>query len=287
MRKKLFLVLAVVCIAAVFAGVFAGCNNDGKGGGAAAGDKIFTEGATLQGILTALENAESVSFVYDYTIRFFNDPEEIEGQATYREIAEYTRNIAHYSVDNTTVYTDGTTDGYFGDGYAFAEGDMVYMINSYRPSGEEAEIDGTKCMSKYSEFSAAEYSANFVEAIEYMLTEKDGKVVFNEAEAPEGYVAGSGYVVLEGSVLRIGYKDESETSAQEFEYRISGINATTVTVPAEIAAEKANASWQETVHYNGVTYEKWEDADGEYYVAHAGAGAAIEETINSLPVRKI
>ena len=287
MRKKLFLVLAVVCIAAVFAGVFAGCNNDGKGSGAAAGDKIFTEGATLQGILTALENAESVSFVYDYTVRFFNDPEEIEGQATYREIAEYTQNMAHYSVDNTTVYTDGTTDGYFGDSYEFAEGDMVYMINSYRPSGEEAEIDGTKCMRKYSEFSAAEYSANFVEAIEYMLTEKDGKVVFNEAEVSEGYVAGSGYVALEGSVLRIGYKDESETSAQEFEYRISGINATTVTVPAEIAAEKANASWQETVHYNGVTYEKWEDADGEYYVAHAGEGAAIEKTINGLPVREI
>ena len=164
------------------------------------------------------------------------------------------------------------------------------MINSYRPSGEEAEIDGTKCMRKYSEFSAAEYSANFVEAIEYMLTEKDGKVVFNEAEAAEaleGYVAGSGYVALEGSVLRIGYKDESETSTQEFEYRISGINATTVTVPAEIAAEKANASWQATVHYNGVTYEKWEDADGEYYVAHAGAGAAIEATINGLPVRRI
>ena len=61
MRRKLFLVLAVVCIAAVFAGVFAGCNNgDGKGGGSTgAGDKIFTEGATLEDILTALENAES------------------------------------------------------------------------------------------------------------------------------------------------------------------------------------------------------------------------------------
>ena len=64
MRRRLFLVLAVVCIAAVFAGVFAGCNNgDGKGGGgnggAAVGDKIFAEGATLEDILTTLENAES------------------------------------------------------------------------------------------------------------------------------------------------------------------------------------------------------------------------------------
>ena len=67
MRRKLFLVLAVVCCIAVFAGVLAGCNNgDGKGGGGStgAGDKIFTEGATLQDILTALENAESLTYWY-------------------------------------------------------------------------------------------------------------------------------------------------------------------------------------------------------------------------------
>ena len=283
MKRKVLALLLVLAVVASAAIGLAACNEGGKDGDGA-GDRIFTEDASLDDIITALKNAESLTFVYDYTVRFFNDPEEIEEQSTYRQIAEYTQTMMHESLDNTTVYADGTTDGYFGDSYAFAEGDMVYMISSYRPSGEEAEIDGTKCMSKYSEFSAAEYSANFVEAIEYMLTEKDGKVVFNEAEAPEGYVAGSGYVVLEGSVLRIGYKEESETSAQEFEYRISGINATTVTVPAEIAAEKANASWQETVHYNGVTYEKREDANGEYYVAEVGA--VPEETINGLPVRE-
>ena len=289
MKRKVLALLLVLAVVASAAIGLAACNEGGKDGDGA-GDRIFTEDASLDDIITALKNAESLTFVYDYTVRFFNDPEEIEGQATYRVIQEYTRNLVHYSMDNTTVYTDGTTDGYFDDCYMFAEGNMVYMIDSYRPSGEETEISATKCMSKYSEPALAEYSAGFVEMIEHMLTEKDGKVVFNEAEATEGYVAGSGYVVLEGNVLRMGYKDESETSVHEFEYRVSGINATTPTVPAEMAAEKANASWEKYVHYNGVDYVKEVDENGdEYYKVQTGhdEGAVIEETINGLPVKKI
>lgn len=57
-----------------------------------------------------------------------------------------------------------------------------------------------------------------------------------------------------------------------------------------MAAEKANASWQETVHYNGVDYEKEVDENGdEYYKVQSvhDEGAVIEETINGLPVREI
>ena len=285
MKKKLCLLMALVCCAAVFAVAFAACNDEGgkSGNGGGAGDVIFTEDASLEDILTALENAESWTYTYDYAVR---DPEDIERQASYREIVENTQNMLHYSLDNTTVYADGTTDGYFSDNYEFVEGDMVYMIDSYRPSGE---IDGTKCMSKYSGFSTADIHANFVEMIEYMLTEKDGKVVFNEAEAREGYVAGSGYVVLEGDVLHIGYKERGGAMAQEYEYRISGINATTVTIPAEIAAEKANASWQDSVYYNGVNYEKGTDAEGKeyYYVFYKDNESAVpEKTINTLPVKE-
>ena len=286
MKKKLCLLMALVCCVAVFAVAFAACNDNGgkSGNGGGAGDVIFTEEASLEDILTALENAESWTYTYDYAVR---DPEEIERQA--REIAENTQNMLHYSLDSTTVYADGTTDRYFSDNYEFAEGDMVYMIDSYRPSGEETEIDGTKCMSKYSGFSTAVISANFVEMIEYMLTEKDGKVVFNEAVMKGGYIAGSGYVVLEGDVLRIGYKEQIGTRAQEYEYRISGINATTVTVPTEIAAEKANASWQDSVYYNGVNYEKGTDAEGKeyYYVFYKDNESAVPETtINTLPVKE-
>ena len=286
MKKKLCLLMALICCVAVFAVAFAACNDEGgKSGGA--GDVIFTEGASLEDILTALENAESWTYTYDYAVR---DPEESEVQATYHQTGKYTHGITYYSLDNTTVYADGTTDGYFDEYYGFMEGDVVYMIDSYRSSGEEAEINGTKCMSKYSGFSPAVISANFVEMIEYMLTEKDGKVVFNEAEAEGGYVAGSGYVVLEGDVLRIGYKEQRGTMAQEYEYRISGINATTVTIPTEIAAEKANASWQDTVHYKGVDYEKRVDAEGKeyYYVYYKENESAVPETtINGLPVREI
>ena len=273
MKKKLCLLMALVCCVAVFAVAFAACNDEGgKSGGA--GDVIFTEDASLEDILTALENAESLTYTYDYAVSFFNDPEESEVQATYH---------------NTTVYADGTTDGYFDEYYGFMEGDVVYMIDSYRPSGEEAEINGSKCMSEYSDFDEG-YFAVIADDIEFLLTEKDGKVVFNEAEAREGYVAGSGYVVLEGDVLRIGYKEQGGTMAQEYKYRISGVNATTVTVPAEIAAEKANASWQDTVHYKGVDYEKRVDAEGKeyYYVRYKDNESAVpEKTINGLPVREI
>ena len=60
MRKKLFLVLAVVCCVAVFIGMFAGCNNgDGKGGGGNGegyvGDNIFTQDITYDELIDILE----------------------------------------------------------------------------------------------------------------------------------------------------------------------------------------------------------------------------------------
>ena len=287
MKKKLCLLMALICCVAVFAVAFAACNDGGKGGGA--GDVIFTEGASLEDILTALENAESLTYTYDYAVSFFNDPEESEVQAAYHQTGKYTHGITYYSLDNTTVYADGTTDGYFDEYYGFIEGDVVYMIDSYRSSGEEAEINGSKCMSEYSDFDEG-YFAVIADDIEFLLTEKDGKVVFDEAGTEVGYVAGSGYVVLEGDVLRIGYKEQIGTMAQEYEISISGVNATTVTIPTEIAAEKANASWQDTVHYKGVDYEKKVDAEGKeyYYVRYKDNESAVpEKTINGLPVREI
>lgn len=291
MKKKLCLLMALVCCVAVFAVAFAACNDNGgkSGNGGGAGDVIFTEDASLEDILTALENAESLTYTYDYAVSFFNDPEESEVQATYHQTGKNTHGITYYSLDNTTVYADGTTDGYFDEYYGFMEGDVVYMIDSYRSSGEEAEIHGSKCMREYSDFDEG-YFAVIADDIEFLLTEKDGKVVFDEAGAEEGYVAGSGYVVLEGDVLRIGYKEQIGTMSQEYEISISGVNATTVTVPAEIAAEKANASWQDSVYYNGVNYEKGTDAEGKeyYYVFYKENESAVpEKTINGLPVREI
>ena len=59
--------------------------------------------------------------------------------------------------------------------------------------------------------------------------------------------------------------------------------------PTEIAAEKANASWQDSVYYNGVNYEKGTDAEGKeyYYVYYKENESAVpEKTINTLPVKE-
>ena len=66
------------------------------------------------------------------------------------------------------------------------------------------------------------------------------------------------------------------------------MTATTVEIPDEIKALEAEAEWPGYVNYNGVDYRKETDADGsEYYVvSYAPADAVIEETINTLPVRR-
>ena len=68
----------------------------------------------------------------------------------------------------------------------------------------------------------------------------------------------------------------------------SGVNATTVEISDEIRALEAEAEWSNYVYYNEVRYTKMTDADGsEYYVVtSAPADAVIEETINTLPVRR-
>ena len=66
----------------------------------------------------------------------------------------------------------------------------------------------------------------------------------------------------------------------------SKVNATDVVIPEEVKALAYDADWADYVHYNGVSYQKEEDATGEYYyVTSVQEGAAPEETINGLPVR--
>ena len=76
MKKKLCLLMALICCVAVFAVAFAACNdnggksgndgaNDGGNGGNAnggAGDAIFTEDASYDDIYNALANAKSYQF---------------------------------------------------------------------------------------------------------------------------------------------------------------------------------------------------------------------------------
>ena len=68
MRKRavaLLLVLALVACAAIG---LAACNEGGKDGGGA-GKKIFTESASLDDVIAALENAESFTLEQKVNVR--------------------------------------------------------------------------------------------------------------------------------------------------------------------------------------------------------------------------
>ena len=247
MRRRLFSVLAVVCIAAVFAGVFAGCNNgDGKGGGGSmgAGDKIFTEGATLEDILTALENAESLTYWYTQEGEYSDGPEgevyESKGvydykltqdaiylAADYRENGyEYIHNIYYYrseEVDLTVTLSDGS------------EGAYESAVK------ERAEEDPER-------YSGMLYDMGAGKLADCLTTDADGNIVIDVAKMDEGYVQGSGYVKLNGNSIEIGwdfdYSDE-ENGVDRGRLTLiwSGVNATTVDIPAEVRALEADAEW--------------------------------------------
>ena len=99
------------------------------------------------------------------------------------------------------------------------------------------------------------------------------------------------YVKLNGNSIEIGWEEEYSDEYYDTKdtYRLvwSGVNATTIDIPADVRALEAQAEWSESVTYNGMVYGKAEDEQGEYYyvVSDVGEGVSIEETINGLPVR--
>ena len=284
------MVLAVVCIAAVFAGVFAGCNNgDGNGGGAVAGDKIFIEGATLQEIITALENAES-----------FTQTQWWKESGTDHWGDEYTDEVTYrYEVtDSAVVQYSESFEGAEPTSSVFAQyrsGDIDYEME-YAESGE---IYGCSKSLAAIDPDLYSYEAEFfgVERFGDMPVKyADGKISFDhesaENNAINGYVKGSGYVKLVGSSIEIGWSyedpDDLGDAIEKHKFSISGVNTTTVEIPDEVRALEAEAEWSLWVDYKGVTYRKEIDENGqEYYYVHEkdDESAVPETTINTLPVR--
>ncbi len=204
MRRRLFLVLAVVCCIAVFAGVFAGCNNDGKGGGGntGAGDKIFTEGATLEEILTALEKAES-----------FTQTQWWKESGTDHWGDEYTDEVTYrYEVTDSAVVQHS-------ESFEGAE-PTSSVLAQYRSGDIDYEMEYAEDGEIYwcSKSLAAIYPEQYSYEAEFFGVERfgdmpvkyaDGKISFDhesaENNAIDGYVKGSGYVRLNGSSIEIGW----------------------------------------------------------------------------------
>ena len=291
MRKKVLALFALICCLVMALGVFAACNDDTGTGGDGAGDSIFNEGASLDDILTALENSESMTVTQE---------QEAEGtdergayQATLSIQGKANRNMITLTYAQT--YRTGETEElYNADQYIWLLNGVEYVvqdvIRNYDGTTSE-NITAEKCLEQLIG-NRSRYEQE-IDGIERLLTvDENGNIVVNTDNIFGRYVEGSAYVRLLGNSLELGYtedlSDAYSTDVTSYKWTISGVNATTVEIPDEIKALEAEAEWPGYVNYNGVDYRKETDTDGsEYYVViYNSDGAPIEETINTLPVRR-
>ena len=279
MKKKHCLLMALVCCVAVFAVAFAACNDEGgKSGGGGAGDVIFTEDASLEDILTALKNAESLSMTQRVTIDGTDSVMEAKMSADavinvmYAEYSDLIIGIMKYQ--------------YRSDG-------IVYFVRVFDGDIVGGSSIASKDLEDINTFTSAWNSniAMILEMVNTLLTtDEDGNIVLSDNIVGNAdYVEGSGYVKLTGSSIEIGWSvEDSEAAIEEYKITVSGVNATTVEIPGEVRALEAKAEWSYSVAYNGIVYEKAEDENGdEYYriVSRPDASAVPEKTINTLPVK--
>ena len=268
MKKKLCLLMALVCCVAVFAVAFAACNDNGgkSGGNVVVGDNIFTEDASYDDIYNALANSKS----YQVTTTYIEEDFTISYTYTYASDFYYSGYVAD----------DGTYDYYL-----FIDGEYLYSVEI----ADYVEAVGTTVEKQLAEYVSKEYY--FEPAAEYLddiglVIEKDGKLVFDEegAMTDSDYVASSGYIRCEGDALYVGGTYNSDADGEmKIEYCIRGVNAQ-YSLPDEIKAMKADAVWARDVDYNGGHYEYGEYNGEECYYYLYGAEGEREDTINGLPV---
>ena len=285
MKKKLCVWLALICCVAVFAVAFAACNdNGGKGGNGGdatggAGDVIFTEDASLEDIIAALENAES------FTAEMKISSSTVHGEETSSTVRDYIATVSRNAVYQSI--TRKSEDGIFrDDSVLFVENGEVYFIAWSNQIYDETPDDYVMAVTQQQKnllSNTDPFGRELIYTISLLLTEEDGKIVPDFDSPLDGTV----YVRLEGNRIVIGMSYENDNEKETVEYVWSKVNTTDVVIPEEMKDLAADADWADTVSYNGVNYQKAKDEYGEYYrVVSVEEGADPEETINTLPVRE-
>lgn len=244
-KRRIFrLVTALVTLAVVAAMcvLLVACDPDGKKGedSTGGGDAIFTEDATLAGILEKLAAADSFTLEQRYD-------EGIPGEEAE---SVYAYHLAPQMVWFTGTYCTLDVDGitllkHHYEKYSYLSDDCIYSVSLE----ENGSIGAEKYSAQHAEeFYGTEARLSYWEQLSEYLTEKDGKIVFDEERMiseSDDYVAGSGYVNLNGTSIEVGF----ETSGRGVgnygvyakKYIISGVNATTVTIPDYIKAAEKDA----------------------------------------------
>ena len=281
-----FVVLLAVCIPCAF---LAGCNgnsgDDGTDGNTSdngsngdktyTGDAIFTEGMTLAQLRAATENIDN--FTMEFRASFDNYKEsgclKVDGNDLY-QLEEY------------------ISDGIVWEDYRFSQDGYRYEVSTESDiNGKVIEIRSDKSLLTYVDVDS--YKISLWEHTEYFFTDGEAGLEINEDEiAYENYQVTSSYVRLKGSVLEYGWTavgkagTSYEGKTEQYDIKIYGVNATVVDT-SKTQSELADAEWADYVSYNGYSYRKAVDKDGNeyYYTDSYNSEAEPEKTINTLPVK--
>ena len=285
MKRKVLALLLVLAVVACAAIGLAACNEGGKDGGGGAGDRIFTQDASLAEIISALENAESFTVEYRATSTYINTGEvfsESYSIVTAGKTAAYELSTGEF---------DGEVHKY--DAAKFTKGGEIYLVDRFNEIYDEIADDYIitdemvpESIEKNLVSNSDPIADEYISELSELLTEENGKIVLN----PEFLADYSDlYLRLEGDRLVIGFSGIYNNERSTVKYVLSKVNATDVVIPEEMKALAADADWADYVSYNGVSYQKAED--GEYYYVSGWSGgelldeSRVEKTINGLPVR--
>lgn len=296
MKKRIYFCTTVLLVLILTLVLLVACNPDesSQNNNNATGDNIFTENATYDEILSAMEKANSLTYTQEYqTIETSSTGEQNSFCGTYQYKAAVN---ACYVEGAVTVVMNGSVEpeeSYSWKEYYYRSNGVDYSIgidNDESGTTKDAQkdleqLDPSMYADMMNDIGAKMFAI-------YITTDAEGNLVVDTADM-ENYIDGTAYVKFNGSSIEIGYSqvDSNENSADRTNYKIiwSGVNSTTVDISDDVKALEASAEWSKYVDYNGVSYQKDTDADGNeyYYVINISEpGSVPEKTINTLPVKE-
>ena len=321
MKKKLCLLMALVCCVAVFAVAFAACNDGGKGGSGNGGvfssdmsyDEFFNTITSMENwtetmeIAQAYGDAEPVltqkfTFKWDgeeFSSEYYDDYQANELRRSYG----FTEDGVSYQIDERNYDFDDDYNAVVTDEFSVYEAEKALSPYYLWLWKEEITADATE----YSPMLAGYVGREFValeSSMTYVMlgvTERDGKIVYSGLwdPDPDYEIDGmyEGYLEFRGNGIVVGYRwdymDEGERYRGYAEFSVKDVGVTDAEVPDRIRAMKGECEWVESVSIGNVRYDKPEDVDFYFADVHISAynlnehGVTVYEVlpeVNGLPV---
>ena len=247
------------------------------------GDKIFNEGLTLDELKEYFAEATGLSL--------YGSSNVSGSDANY--------NYALFNGDEYIMYKAGEELNWSIMTASFKVKDYRYDL------GYNGYVDEDPVLIK--EKSLAAYDNSYREQVIFLLSNTAANL-FTEGnsglEIADEYIDNaidedylneekytiSKYLNLKGSLLECGFIVEGKPGTEaegyqgKYDVKIYGINSTEIVIPD---VDLSDATWSDRVEYNGITYKKAADSDGNeyYYVSYNPGSAEPEKTINTLPVK--